>query len=101
MWWIGVIAAAALIAAPSAIAQAATVVACQSQQNLQRVIDSDRELMPDGCRRLTVTEIDAAPETLCVIDFSTDDNGFLQRLRDAAMPEHWWVACDELSDALR
>jgi hypothetical protein len=35
---------------------------------------------------------------LCVIDLSKAGEGVLNTLRDAALPEQWWVACGRLSD---
>lgn len=73
--------------------------ACQEQHELEQVIASGGDLIPDGCRNITVTEVETDEARLCVIDFSAEDDGVLQQLRDAAIPEQWWVRCDALAGA--
>ncbi|MEX2629191.1 MAG: hypothetical protein WD341_04570 [Tistlia sp.] len=73
--------------------------ACQTQQALEQVMASDGSLMPDDCRELTVTEVRSDSGRLCVIDFAGAGEGVLQQLRDAALPEQWWVRCDRLEQA--
>ncbi|MDQ0325115.1 hypothetical protein J2R99_000964 [Rhodopseudomonas julia] len=72
--------------------------ACQSQQSLQQIIGSNGELMPSDCRNLTITRLKSDSGSLCLIDFSNAGGGVVQALRDAAMPEKWWVRCDQLSE---
>lgn len=71
--------------------------ACQTQQDLEQILNSDGQLMPDGCRDLSVTPVRSENGTLCVIDFSGESQGVLQNLRDAALPDQWWVQCDSLT----
>jgi len=71
---------------------------CESQQELEQVLASDGQFMPDGCRQLSVTSLESEYGPLCVIDFeAAADPGFLDRLTDAAMPTQWWVLCENLS----
>ncbi|MCT8269019.1 MULTISPECIES: hypothetical protein [Afifella] len=93
-------AATALIALTAAAPAAAQerFPACQSQQSLQQIIGSNGELMPSDCRNLTITRLKSDSGSLCLIDFSNAGGGVVQALRDAAMPEKWWVRCDQLSD---
>ncbi|MCB8836647.1 hypothetical protein [Aurantimonas sp. VKM B-3413] len=103
------IAAAALLLpglAGSALAQDATgasaqrtVSACQSEQDLQQVINSDGQLSPDGCRQITITPVRSENGQLCVLDFANGDEGIINQLRSAAMPDKWWVRCDSLTGA--
>ena len=83
----------------TADADGASFPACQSQQDLQQVINSDGKLMPSGCRELTIIPVKSGDGRLCVIDFSKAGDGVLQSLRDAAMPSQWWVRCDSLAPA--
>jgi hypothetical protein len=71
--------------------------ACQSQQDLEQILNSDGQLMPDGCRNLSITPVRSENGTLCVIDFSEAGQGVLEGLRDAALPDQWWVRCDSLT----
>lgn len=94
---------AALVALPIALAGPAgaqeSFPACQTQQALEQVMASDGRLMPDDCRALTVTEVRSDNGRLCVIDFAGAGEGVLNQLRDAALPEQWWVRCDRLGGA--
>jgi hypothetical protein len=89
--------ALALAAAPSpADAQAEdAIVACESQQEIEQVLQSDGDLMPDGCRFLTVTRVDSGAGELCVLDFEDPDPGIVGELTEAVTPTQWWVACAE------
>jgi hypothetical protein len=78
---------------------AETIPTCQSQESLQQVIDGDGRTMPDDCRKLTVTTVEADGRRLCVVDLSSADEGLLSSLRSAALPEQWWVRCDRLEEA--
>jgi hypothetical protein len=98
--------ASAALAAPAlapAMAQDAAATgpqsfpACQSQQDLEQILNSDGQLMPDGCRNISVTPVRSENGTLCVIDFSEAGEGLLEGLRDAALPDQWWVQCDRLT----
>jgi hypothetical protein len=70
--------------------------ACQSQQSLEQVIATDGDLVPDDCRQVRVTEVPSDAGPLCVLDMSGTGEGVLDTLRDAALPEEWWVRCESL-----
>lgn len=74
-------------------------IACPSQQELEQVIGSDGQILPEGCTLIDVSRLRSDGEALCLIDFSLDQ-GFLGRLRDAAFPSQWWVRCADLEAAL-
>jgi hypothetical protein len=82
--------------APAA-AQDASMTACESQQEMEQVIQSDGDLMPDGCRTLNVTSIDSGSGELCVLDFEAADPGVLDALQEQVTTTQWWVACAELT----
>jgi hypothetical protein len=90
----------ALLALPLAVASPAVAQtsfpACPSQQDLEQVIGSDGELLPDGCRMLTVTPVESPSGELCMIEFEAPDPGVLDTLADAAVPTRWWVECADL-----
>ncbi|WP_137388579.1 hypothetical protein [Rhodoligotrophos defluvii] len=93
---IGILAGLMLLPASGSLAQE-QITACETQQALEQVIRSDGQLKPEGCRPLAITPVEVDAGRLCVLDFSGGDPGILQRLRDAALPEKWWVRCDELN----
>ncbi len=72
--------------------------ACESQQDLEQVVQSDGDLMPDGCGTLTITSVDADAGELCVLDFEAADPGMLDALQEEVTTSQWWVDCAELSD---
>jgi hypothetical protein len=94
-----VLVASALVAASSAVAQGdRSFTACPSQHKLEQVVGSQNRFTPDDCRRLTITRVQSGKTELCVLDFGRDaDAGFLDQLKRAAVPQQWWVTCDDLS----
>ena len=80
-------------------ASAESLPTCQSQSSLEQVIESNGKLQPDDCSTLTVTKIDTDNGELCVIDFAGAGDGVLNALRDAALPQKWWVRCNPLGEA--
>ena len=78
-----------------ALAQA-SLRACETQQELEQVLESRGEFMPDGCREISITAIDTPAGELCVLDFRAEDQGILGTITEAAVPTQWWVACAEL-----
>lgn len=94
------LAAATLLAAPFLAplpAQAqSTMSACETEQDLQQILNSNGSYMPDNCRPLTISVVRSDNGPLCVIDFSGGDDNFLQQLKDAAVPQKWWVKCSDL-----
>ena len=73
-------------------------IVCPTQQELEQVVGSQNRFTPDDCRRMTITRVRSGAAELCVLDFARNgDAGLLDKLRQAAAPQQWWVACDELS----
>jgi hypothetical protein len=71
---------------------------CESQQELEQVLASDGQFMPDGCRTWSVTSLESEYGPLCVVDFeAAADPRLLDRLTDAALPSQWWVLCENLA----
>lgn len=77
------------------------VAVCQEQSELEQVLGSGGDIMPDGCRGLAVSVLEQDGERLCLLDFTETDGGFLGQLREAAVAEAWWVRCENLETALR
>lgn len=74
-----------------------TIPACQSQQELEQVLASDGNIMPQGCRSVTISSLESEGQRLCLLDLSTVGDGVLEQLRDAAVNQQWWVRCEDLS----
>ena len=87
-----------LVATSASVAQTdRSFPACPSQDQMQQVIGSGGKYVPEDCRRLTVTRIRSGTTDFCLLDFETSgDPGFLDKLRSAAVPTKWWVACENL-----
>ncbi len=64
---------------------------------MEQVIQSDGDLMPDGCRTLTITSMDADAGELCVLNFEAADPGLLDSLQEEVTTTQWWVDCAELT----
>ncbi len=93
---------ALMLLGPALVAATAqeAVVACQSQQELEQVIASDGQILPDGCRNVSITPLDSDGERLCLMDFAEDGEGIVSQLREAAVNEEWWVRCSDLNPAV-
>jgi hypothetical protein len=90
--------AAFACSSPAAAQAPQALPACQSQQELEQVLASDGDFMPDGCRQVSVTSLESEHGPLCVIDLeATGDSGMLGRIADAALPTQWWVRCESLA----
>lgn len=100
MFRTAIIVAAALVPAVPALAQE-NFPACQSQRALEQILDSNGSYVPDECRNLSISVVEQDDRRLCVIDFSGVGEGVLGALRDAALPEQWWVRCDQLEESAR
>ena len=60
------------------------------------MIQSQSELMPEGCRKITITAVDTLAGELCVLDFEQEDPGVVGAITEAAVPTQWWIACADL-----
>lgn len=93
---------AALMMAPALLAKAEDpLIACPSQQELEQVLQSGGDLIPEECRRLIVSRVETAAGPLCMIDFQPRNPGMLDRLTAVAAPMQWWVRCEVLADPPR
>lgn len=77
-----------------------SIVACPSQGELEQSLGSQGSITPEECTTLQVNSLSSDNGELCLIDFGLDQ-GFLGRLRDAAFPTQWWVACSDLEASLQ
>lgn len=71
--------------------------ACETQQDVEQVLQSDGQLSPEGCWKLKVTRVQTQVGELCVLDFEPRDTGVLDTLREAAVPTQWWIECADLA----
>lgn len=93
---------AALMLAPASFATAEPpLIVCPSQQELEQVLQSEGDLIPEGCRRLTISRVESAAGPLCMMDFQARDPGVLDQLTEAAAPTQWWLHCELLADPPR
>jgi hypothetical protein len=97
--------AAVLAGASAGLAQtpapAEGVVACPEQQDLEQYLGTGGELMPDGCRRISVVQVESDGRTLCAIDFGDGDDGVIGQIREVATTTTWWVDCAALGAELQ
>jgi len=85
------------VASPAVAQTDRSFPACPTQQQVEQAIGSKEQFVPDECRKLTVTRIQSGSTDVCVLDFEkSGDRTFIDRLRSAAVPTQWWVACNEL-----
>ena len=87
-----------VLAMSGATAQEPTI-ACQTQQELEQVIASGGQIMPDGCRSMSITPLETDEAHLCMLDFTAGDEGIVSQLREVAVNEQWWVSCADLEAA--
>lgn len=74
--------------------------ACESQQSLGQLMETEGSLTPDDCRPVTITRLERDAGDLCVIDFSGADNGVVDDLLAVTRTEQWWIACEDLSEGV-
>ncbi len=87
-------------AGATSIAQAQqSIMACESQPELEQVWNSNGEITPDGCREVTVSVLESDGERLCLLDLRSGEGGLLDNLREVAVSEEWWVRCADLTAA--
>lgn len=87
-------AASAPFAAP-ALAEA-DIPVCHTQQQLEQMIRDKGKILPDGCRRIRITEVKTAAGRLCAIDMSQRDPGLAGSIVNATIDTQWWTACRNL-----
>lgn len=96
---LAVLVASAPAAGASAVVAQDTLQACPTQQGLEQSISSGGSITPDECQSISVNSLMADGRRLCLLDFGSEDGGFLEQLRDAALPSQWWVECELLVSA--
>lgn len=85
-----------LPAAAHAAAAPATFMVCETQQELEQVLNSKGQFVPDGCRQVRVPVVETTSGRLCVIDFSQPDPGLVGSLQEMASTSRWWTDCANL-----
>jgi hypothetical protein len=73
-----------------------TLRACDTEQKVAQVLQSSGAYTPDGCRNVPVTRLDSPAGAVCVLDFSTGNQGIVGEIRSAAVTTQWWVPCTDL-----
>lgn len=87
---------ATIFAFASPAAAQDSLVACESQREIEQVLQSGGDLMPEGCQNLNVTRIESDAGELCVLEFENPDPGIVGQVTEAVVPTQWWVACADL-----
>ncbi len=82
--------------APALAQEQESFPACETQQEMEQVIQSQGELMPDGCRTVTITPVDTPAGELCALEFEAEDPGIVGAITEAAVPTQWWMACADI-----
>lgn len=78
-----------------------SLIACQEQSQLEQVSASNGDIMPEGCREVTVSVLDGDGDRLCLVDFTGTGEGLIDQLREAAVTERWWLHCEDLLTSAR
>lgn len=74
-----------------------SMAACESQQSLEQVLESDGSILPDDCRQISIAQLESGGRTLCLIDLSQQNGGLVDDLRGVAATQEWWVDCTALA----
>jgi hypothetical protein len=91
-----------LAATGPAHAQPPGMIACETQQELEQVIQSKGQIKPDGCRNLRIASVKTQVGELCQLEFQQpEDPGVVERLKRAVAPARWWVECAQLEKPVR
>jgi hypothetical protein len=69
---------------------------CPSREKAEQIVQSSGNLMPEGCRKVTITRVDSPAGPLCVMDFGQDGQGIIGTIKDAAITTQWWTPCSSL-----
>ena len=86
-------------ATPAAAQVGEPLYACATQSQLQQIIDSDGDFVPDGCRSLDVSVLETGAERLCVLQLG-EGGGVLQQIQDFVSEDELWVRCELLGAEL-
>ncbi|MBN8903689.1 MAG: hypothetical protein BGO51_11095 [Rhodospirillales bacterium 69-11] len=93
----GVALAVALVSGTASAEGTKQVKICPTRDKAAQIVQSHGNLMPDGCRTVTVTRVDSPAGPICQVNMQQDTKGVLNALRDAVTTDQWWTACDNLS----
>ncbi|MDZ5697549.1 hypothetical protein [Chelativorans sp. M5D2P16] len=94
----GIVALAMTSAA--AVAQG-SIPACPEQQQLEQVLGSNGDIMPEGCRNVNISVLESDGDRLCMVDLSGSGEGVVEQLREAAVDQRWWMRCQDVEEAMR
>jgi hypothetical protein len=72
---------------PAAAAQEGGDVACSSQEALVQYLETDGELMPDGCHPMNVAVLEHEGRQLCALDVTRPQEGFVGETIGRALPD--------------
>lgn len=72
------------------------ITVCSSQEQLEQFIRDQGRILPEGCRRVTVTAVDSPAGRLCAVDTASSDPGIIGSIRQATTDTRWWTACENL-----
>ncbi|WP_274423605.1 hypothetical protein [Chelativorans sp. YIM 93263] len=90
------------LVAMSAVASAQEQIpACQEQQQLEQVLASDGEIMPESCRQVSISVLENNGDRLCLVDLTGESEGFVEQLQEAAVEQRWWILCEEVEAAIQ
>ncbi|MDJ0387780.1 hypothetical protein QMO56_06615 [Roseomonas sp. E05] len=85
-----------LILGEAGAAEPLSIAACPTREKMEQAIQSNGNLSPEGCRAVTVTEVDSPAGPLCVLEFAQQNGGIVGAITDAVATTQWWVACKDL-----
>ncbi|UUP19844.1 hypothetical protein [Nitratireductor thuwali] len=89
------------VAVPAAATAQEGIPACQDQQNLEQVLGSNGEIMPEDCREATISVLETDGDRLCLVDLSGESEGIVGEIRDVAVEQRWWMSCQDIEEAVR
>ena len=87
--------AAGLAPAVAAASGSKQLPVCPSQDKAEQIVQSQGQFMPEGCRTITVTEVDSPAGPICVLDFS-QQQGIVGKIESFVETTQWWTACPNL-----
>jgi hypothetical protein len=84
----------------AAAAQESGVIACSSQDALVQYLETEGELVPDGCHTMSVAVMEHEGRQLCALDVTEAAEGFVGETIGSALPTQWWTDCAAISAQL-
>lgn len=78
-------------------AQAQTQIpVCGTQEQLEQLIRDQGRIMPEGCRKVTITTVESPVGRLCAVETASSDPGIIGSIRQATTDTRWWTDCGNL-----